>query len=163
LHFWNFEFLFFSSLPTSFPPSFLPLFLYYLFGSSGVWTQGLTLARQVLYCLSHAPNPFCFSDRTLNFCPELAWTLCLLHCWDYSCIPHICLVCWNEVSLTWFVAPWPRTIILQISAYWVAGIIDMNHHVWHKLYFKTHITQVWSHMCVFTAFRGWGRGLWAQV
>jgi hypothetical protein len=43
-----------------------------LFCSSGVWTQGLALARQVLYLLSHTPSPFCspcFSNRISHLCP----------------------------------------------------------------------------------------------
>jgi hypothetical protein len=32
----------------------------FLFGSTDVQTQGLTLAKQVLYHLSHATSQFCF-------------------------------------------------------------------------------------------------------
>jgi hypothetical protein len=35
---------------------FAVLFCY--FGGTGVWTQGLTLARQVLCLLNHCANPF---------------------------------------------------------------------------------------------------------
>jgi hypothetical protein len=42
---------------------------------------GLNLGLQVLYRLSHAPNPFCFSclsDRVSLYVPELASTVILL-------------------------------------------------------------------------------------
>jgi hypothetical protein len=34
----------------------------------GVWTQGFALARQVLYCLSHASCPFCSSYFEIGLC-----------------------------------------------------------------------------------------------
>jgi hypothetical protein len=40
-------------------------------------TQGLSLARQVLYHLSQAPSPFCFSyfsDRVSLFAEAWPWT-----------------------------------------------------------------------------------------
>jgi hypothetical protein len=42
--------------------------------NSGVWTQGFTLAKQVLYCLSHASSPSCsryFGDGvSQTVCPD---------------------------------------------------------------------------------------------
>jgi hypothetical protein len=45
-------------------------FLIYLFSSNSVWTQGLRLAGQTLYCLNHPSSPFCsgyFRDRVSIF------------------------------------------------------------------------------------------------
>jgi hypothetical protein len=44
--FWNCE-----------PEWIFPLFFFF-FGSTWVWTQGLTVARQELYHLNHSTNPF---------------------------------------------------------------------------------------------------------
>jgi hypothetical protein len=73
------------------------LLFVYLFCSTRVWTQGLTLTRQAFYHLSHSINPvFCigyFQDRvSKSICPV-----------------------------------WPQTMILLISASWVARITVMNH------------------------------------
>jgi hypothetical protein len=35
-------------------------FFFILFGGTGVWTEGFTLAKQALYCLSHTFFLFCF-------------------------------------------------------------------------------------------------------
>jgi hypothetical protein len=46
-------------------------------GGTRIWIQGLTLARQVVYCLSHAFNPFrsgYFQDRVSIFLPRLTWS-----------------------------------------------------------------------------------------
>jgi hypothetical protein len=93
---------------------------------TGVWTQGLTLAREVLHCLSHASSPFCFSyfsDRVSCFGRGLAF--------DpnpstyYFCIAGITpsLLAEIGVSLT-FCQGWPWTTILPISTSWVAGITN---------------------------------------
>jgi hypothetical protein len=72
-------------------PSFIGQKLF-VFGSSGVWTQSLTTARQVLYHLSHSTSLFFvmgfFQDRVLR-------TICL---------------------------GWSRTSILLLSASWVVGL-----------------------------------------
>jgi hypothetical protein len=50
----------------------------------GVWTQGLVLARQGLYRLSHAPSPFCFMyfvTKILCTCP--GWNTILLFCFVF--------------------------------------------------------------------------------
>jgi hypothetical protein len=49
------------------------VFFVVVFCGTSVWTQGLTLARQEFYYLSHSSSPFfcwAFSDRVL-------WTICL--------------------------------------------------------------------------------------
>jgi hypothetical protein len=71
----------------------LILLFIYLFGSTGVWIQGLVLARQALYCWSNASSSFCFGYLggsalpfaraglnhylpSLRFPPLLGWQLC---------------------------------------------------------------------------------------
>jgi hypothetical protein len=47
-------------------PTFLSFLFFFFSGGIRVWTQGLKLARQVLYNLSHTSSPFCvgyFQDR----------------------------------------------------------------------------------------------------
>jgi hypothetical protein len=59
----------------------LSLFVCLFFNLTEFLTQGLKLARQVLYHLSHAPRPFLlgsFSDRLLSFCLGLLGTVILL-------------------------------------------------------------------------------------
>jgi hypothetical protein len=65
------------------------------FGSTEVWTQGLMLARQVFYNLSHFLSPFCFSyfsDRVSNFCQGWPW-FTILRClplrWDFRHEPPL--------------------------------------------------------------------------
>jgi hypothetical protein len=77
----------------------------FFFCSTGVWTQSLTLARQMLYHLSTHMSPTLFalgyfSDRVSGFCPELAFD------WDSP-------TCTSQV----------------------AGIIDVHHHVWLFFFF----------------------------
>jgi hypothetical protein len=62
--------------------------------STGVWTQGLMLARQAFYPLSHIPNPFALVIFEIgsDFLPGLAWPVILLfytscHSWDNRHIP----------------------------------------------------------------------------
>jgi hypothetical protein len=42
---------------------------------------------------------------------------------------HTQIVCWDQ-SLANFLPCWPKTMIFLISAFWVAGIIDVSHCVW---------------------------------
>jgi hypothetical protein len=43
-----------------------------------IYTQGLALARQVLYHLSHAPSPFCFIIESQVFSPDWHQTVIFL-------------------------------------------------------------------------------------
>jgi hypothetical protein len=51
------------------------------FGDTRVWTQGLTLARQGLYHLSHSASPFSLVILEIgsHFLPRLAWTTILFY------------------------------------------------------------------------------------
>jgi hypothetical protein len=42
-------------------------FTYLFIANTGVWTQGLTLGRQVLYHLSHPTNPLNFKKQETSF------------------------------------------------------------------------------------------------
>jgi hypothetical protein len=101
---------------------------YYLFGGAGVWTQGLMLAREVLYHLSHTFNSFCFSYflyRISTFClgptsdcdpPTYASqvTRVIITC------HHIWPVCWIGVLLT-FGPEWPWILTLPIFTSYSGG------------------------------------------
>jgi hypothetical protein len=84
--------------------------------STGIWTQGLELTRQVLYHLNYASSPF-FSRHFLS---RLDCTMCLLfytfcNRWDDRLAPPcLAFFCWDWVSLT-FCLGWSLTVILQIS------------------------------------------------
>jgi hypothetical protein len=55
--------------------SFNFTFQFLVLGSTALWTQSLTLTKQVLYHLSHAPSHFWFSyflRYGFSFCPGLA-------------------------------------------------------------------------------------------
>jgi hypothetical protein len=53
---------------------------YFFFYSIGVWTQGLTLARQTVYNLIHTPSLFFFSFFSLVGSPDLAQTVLKTRC-----------------------------------------------------------------------------------
>jgi hypothetical protein len=111
------------------------LFVYgYIFwgrGSNGFWTQGLTLARQAVYNLNHAPSLFALVNRVLDSCP--GWPgpqpyLCFPHSWrDRHVLPHPVFICWDGLSQT-LCPGWPQMEILQISASLVAMIIGVSLH-----------------------------------
>jgi hypothetical protein len=48
------------------------------FGSTWGWTQGFTLARQVLYCFSHASSPFC-SGYFWYMISHFAWSIWIIN------------------------------------------------------------------------------------
>jgi hypothetical protein len=90
-------------------------FCFCFFFSTGVLTQGLVLARQVLYHLSMSPALFCFSyylDRVslFNFFasdqdPSPYGLPCS---WDHRHVP-LCLVCLSRLSLLTFFLRGPPT------------------------------------------------------
>jgi hypothetical protein len=71
----------------------LSSFFFFSFCSTGFWTWGLVLARQVLYHLTHTFSPFClfyFSDRVLCFLPRAGLGLqssylCFPSSWGFRC------------------------------------------------------------------------------
>jgi hypothetical protein len=105
-----------------------------LFGGSGVWTQGLTFAGQVLYHWSKTLALFAFSyfcNRVLHFLlgPDGPWSsyLCLPCSWDDRCSqPH------SAYWLRWGLAkllPWLTSNCHPLNhCLWVAGITVVTHH-----------------------------------
>jgi hypothetical protein len=92
----------------------------------GFWTQGLTLARQVLYHLSHAPSPFLLSDKVLYFLLEVAFD-----CDPPTYASHVTRILKACSTMPWFVEMWfhwPQNLILPISASWVTSITSICHH-----------------------------------
>jgi hypothetical protein len=84
------------------------VFLYWFFSGTGVWTQDLTLARQVAYHLSQCLESYLcsvnFSARVLCFCLVLSWLLfsyiCLLCSWDDKLAPQCLAYCLRWVMQT---------------------------------------------------------------
>jgi hypothetical protein len=76
--------------------------------STGVWTQGFALSRQMLYCLSHISSPFCsdfFGERYLLFVQVgLDHSLPILCCcWDDRCmVPPPAFFHWDGVLQTFY-------------------------------------------------------------
>jgi hypothetical protein len=66
------------------------------FCGTRIWNQGFSLAKQVLYYLSHTSSPFCSSYFGNG---GVSWTIC---------------------------PGWPRTVTLLISASQVAKIVGMS-------------------------------------
>jgi hypothetical protein len=90
------------------------------FCDTGIWIQGLTLTRHVLYCLSHTSSP-CFSyfsNRVLHLClghfAQRSFCLCLLHSWQ---------ACITMPSFQWL-----RWGLNNCLASQVARITGMTHH-----------------------------------
>jgi hypothetical protein len=112
---------------------FLP-FIYLFSGSIGVWMQGLELARQALYPLSHTSNPFLlwlFWRQGVVLCPGWPgpWSFCFMLPAVAGIIgvhtPTSFLLRWG-VSQT-FCLGWPTAMMFPISAFWVARIIGMSY------------------------------------
>jgi hypothetical protein len=99
----------------------------YIFCGTGIWANSFMLARQALYCLSHASSSFCsgyFGDRfslfvltsldhnsILSFLLSLGWQLC-------TTTPSFFLLRWGSHKT--FCWGWTRTMMLLISAASVA-------------------------------------------
>jgi hypothetical protein len=104
---------------------FLIYFIYLFIYSTGVWTWGLMLTRRVFFYLSHILIPLCFQLGSPAFCLGWPQTSTLLP--TASSIIGItgthpshpaCLLRWGLANFL----TWPWTLILLISAFWVAGI-----------------------------------------
>jgi hypothetical protein len=108
-------------------------FFFFFFCSSGVWTWGLTLDRQVIYYLSHSPSPFCFSsfsNRVSHLCLVLGHYLPI-----YPSYIAGMMVCATTLSfllvemgvLLTFSLKWSQATILPISASWATRTIVVSH------------------------------------
>jgi hypothetical protein len=114
-----------------------------VFGSTGVWTQGLLLK----------PHHQSFS---LLFFFRLGLTFCLCQSRPqssyfrmkrtYHCA-QLFLLRWGLAN---FFAGWPRTVILQISASHVAGVTGVYHHIQLLVEIESH-----EFFAVVTMIRGW--------
>jgi hypothetical protein len=84
-------------------------------GGTGIGgTQGFALARRILYHLSNASSPFCFSYSSNRVSCS-------------ACIAGITSAHHHSLN---FCQSWPQTVILLISISQVAGILSTNHHTW---------------------------------
>jgi hypothetical protein len=144
-----YHFLFPSFLSLSLPPILLvlplPIFLSFLFlDNTGIWTQGLVLARQVLYYLSNAPALFASavfwigshisaSDWSVTsiFLPVIS------HTKNTDEHHHVQLMSWGggETTSLTFCPGWPGTEILPISASQIAGVTGLYHYGWPFIFF----------------------------
>jgi hypothetical protein len=88
----------------------LLLLVWLVFGSTGVWTWDLVLARQRLCHLNLTPSPFCFGfcfEIGANLIPGLAWPrssyLYFLCSWDDRCSPlWPAFIVWDGGSVIFF-------------------------------------------------------------
>jgi hypothetical protein len=110
-------------------------------GSPRVLIQGLALARQVLYHLSHAPSPFCFGYFWDKFSHFMLWTRTLpfmlpiqLGWQKDSTAPSFLL--FVMVFLRTFCQGWHGTMILLISASRVARVTGVTHRTWPMPHFN---------------------------
>jgi hypothetical protein len=105
-----------------------------LFCSTGIWTQGFTLARQVLYYLSHSVSIFCinyFWDKvwlygwtSVDGDPLIYASLCR---WDDRLMPpYLDFIGWD--GFLNFLPGLPGTMIFPISTSWVARIAGLSHY-----------------------------------
>jgi hypothetical protein len=105
---------------------------FFFFGSIGILTQSLALARQALYYLSYTSSPICFSyfsNKVLLLQPD--WprqqSYLLFSVAGMTEMAPCLAIGWDGVSWN-FSLGWPQTIIFLISACWVARITGMSHH-----------------------------------
>jgi hypothetical protein len=101
------------------------------------WTQGLALARQLLYLFNHSANAFCDGVLEIGsyFMLRLAWTttflICALPCnWEERLVLAIKWLRWVSRN---FSPGWLQTSVLLISASKVARVIGMGHYAWSLL------------------------------
>jgi hypothetical protein len=104
----------------------------YLFGGTRCWAQGLILARQALYHLSHPIDPFylCyFGDRVLLFAEAgMAWHP-HIYASHIAGVTDVSTLGWDGFLLI-ICLGWPGTTILSISASQVARTICVSHQAW---------------------------------
>jgi hypothetical protein len=107
-------------------------------GGTRTSTQGFTLARQVLYFLSHTSNPFCscyfggrvsiFAQAGLDCDPILHFTG-MTDAQDHSWLFYIEMGSQVCLFFFFFCLGWPGNAILPISASFVAGMTGRNYYV----------------------------------
>jgi hypothetical protein len=111
------------------------LFCFVSLDSTGGWSQGLTLARQASFHLSHSISLFCvgyFWDRSS------LWAWAGLDHGPPICPSHVagmtgCTTifrCWLRWGLANFCQGWPQNMILWISVSQEARITGLSHHTW---------------------------------
>jgi hypothetical protein len=107
--------------------------LYFFFGRTRVWSQGLVLAKQIFYFLSHTLNFFCFSyfsNRALCLClgqcgPQSSCAHSP-YCWDGMHVLLCPATVWDGVSLT-FCQGLLGTMTLLMASSQVARITGVSH------------------------------------
>jgi hypothetical protein len=113
------------------------------------WTQGLTLAKQLLYHLSYSSNPFWigyFWDRVC-FMPRLVWTakppICAFFVAEW--LSYIITVRhWLKWGLRNFLLCWLWTMILPVSASQVIRIKGLRNHACPMILSCDFINMPWS-------------------
>jgi hypothetical protein len=118
----------------------LPFCFLFFVVDTGVWTQGLTLAKQALYDLSTKHTKIYFSfccsyfwkNLGLVFMPWSAWTATFLFflCSRDDRHPPLCPATgWNGVSWNFCLGcPWTTVFLISISQ--VAGITGVSYCAW---------------------------------
>jgi hypothetical protein len=95
---WTFDLSLFYKNAVSRPKPAVSLFHFFFFFGTGVWTQGLILAKQTLPFVT-PPVLFYFSDRVLCFCPLWPGT----DIWSFYlfCIPGITILYHHGLLKIW--------------------------------------------------------------
>jgi hypothetical protein len=111
-------------------PFFLFLFLFTVLGG---WTQGLSLASQVLYHLRHIPSSlllWLFLRWGVALCPSQSgsWSSCLCsqHRWNDRSMPQYHRFYWWRWALQTFCPDCARAIILLMFASQVASCLGSD-------------------------------------
>jgi hypothetical protein len=133
LHFWSSKYFYYehiiiyqASPLLIFENSHILVCLFFFFDSTGVWTQGFMLAKQVLFCLRHTSSP---TTPIVLHSAGLWSSYFRLHVsWHDRCVPKCLAFSVVTRSNELFKPGMSSNAILLISAFCVPGITDAHHH-----------------------------------